>query len=85
MWNGQRETSPGGVVDSSTQGRIASAWAALHGARQATWHSPSGDNCAVEAMCEATVNGLLEVLWSEMTEEQRAEVEARPMWTLVAG
>lgn len=66
-------------MDTSTAGRIASAWAALNGARASTWHSPNGDTCAVEEMCENTVNGLLEKLWAEMTDEQRAAVEARPV------
>jgi hypothetical protein len=40
--------------------RIASAWAALNGARAVTWHSPNGDSCAIEDMCERTLNELLE-------------------------
>ena len=79
MWNGQRETGSGGVVNPSTEGRIASAWAALAGARASTWHSPNGDNCAIEEMCENTVNDLLDKLWSDMTEQQRADADARPM------
>lgn len=51
--------------------RIASAWAALSGARAATWHSPSANNCAIEALCERTVNELLERR-HEMTEGVRA-------------
>ena len=61
------------------EGRIASAWAALAGARASTWHSPNGDNCAIEEMCENTVNDLLDKLWSGMTDEQRDEADARPM------
>jgi hypothetical protein len=40
--------------------RISSAMAALHSARAAAWHSPSAHNIAVEEMCEATVNDLLD-------------------------
>jgi hypothetical protein len=40
--------------------RISSAMAALHGARAAAWHSPSAHNIAVEAMCERTVDDLLD-------------------------
>ena len=40
--------------------RIASAWAALGGARAAAWHSPSGNNMLIEQMCERTLNELLE-------------------------
>jgi len=40
--------------------RITSAMAALHGARAAAWHSPSAHNLAVEAMCEHTVDDLLD-------------------------
>ena len=46
--------------------RIASAWAALSGARAATWHSPNRDSMLVEEMCERTVNELLEKRY-EMT------------------
>jgi hypothetical protein len=40
--------------------RIAAAMAALHGARAAAWHSPSAHNISVEAMCERTVDDLLD-------------------------
>lgn len=40
--------------------RIASAWAALSGARAATWHSPDADNVLIEQMCERAVDELLE-------------------------
>ena len=40
--------------------RIASAWAALSGARAAAWHSPNADNLLVEQMAERAVNELLE-------------------------
>lgn len=40
--------------------RIHSAWAALNGARAVANHSPSGDNCAIENLCERVLNELLE-------------------------
>ena len=40
--------------------RIASAWAALAGARAAAWRSPNAETCWLEDMCENTVNELLE-------------------------
>lgn len=40
--------------------RIASAWAALAGARAAATHSPNADTCGLEDICENTVNALLE-------------------------
>lgn len=46
--------------------RIASAAAALSGARAATWHSPNADNRLIEQMCEQVVDELLE-LRHEMT------------------
>ncbi len=57
--------------------RIASAWAALNGARASCWHSPNADNCAIEEMCENTVNDLLEKLWAELTPAQRTQVDRR--------
>lgn len=50
--------------------RIASAWAALNGARAAAWHSPNADTCGLEEMCEHTVNALLEKRY-EMTAGKR--------------
>lgn len=40
--------------------RIASAWAALSGARAATWHSSNADNVLIEQMAERAVDELLE-------------------------
>ena len=57
--------------------RIASAWAALHGARAACSHSPSADNCAVEDMCENTVNDLLDSRWSGMSPIERRNADKR--------
>lgn len=41
-------------------GRIASAMAALHGARAAVDHCPSGDNLLIADMAERAVNELLD-------------------------
>jgi hypothetical protein len=50
--------------------RIASAWAALAGARAAATHSPNGETVALENMCERTVNELLERRY-ELVEAER--------------
>lgn len=50
--------------------RIASAWAALSGARAAAWHSPNQKTCAIEDMAERTVNELLERRYELVTAEQ---------------
>jgi hypothetical protein len=43
--------------------RIASAWAALSGARAAANHSPTGERLLVESMCERTLDELLDQRW----------------------
>lgn len=63
----------------TTEGRIASAWAALAGARSAASHSPNSDTCAIEEMCENTVNDLLDNLWRNMSPAQQAAADARAM------
>ena len=40
--------------------RIASAYAALRGARAAATRSPSAHNLAIEDMCQATLDDLLD-------------------------
>lgn len=59
--------------------RILSAWRALLGARAAAEHSLNSDTCAVEDLCENTVNDLLEKLWDGLDDQQRAAVDARPI------
>ncbi len=44
----------------SLDARIASAMAALHGARAAANHSPNAQNILVEEMCENALNELLD-------------------------
>ena len=61
----------------SLHSRITSAWAALNGARAAAWHSPNANNCAVERMCENTVNDLLDSLYSRMTAAERRAADKR--------
>lgn len=48
-------------------GRIASAWAALQGARAAANHCPSGKNLLIEQMAENLLNSLLDDKLHEMT------------------
>jgi hypothetical protein len=59
--------------------RIHSAWAALSGARVAAQHSLNGDTCAIENLCERTLNELLENLWDGLDPQARAAVNARPV------
>ncbi len=51
--------------------RIASAWAALNGARDAASHSLNAGTCAMEQMCERALDELLEQRY-EMTTAQAA-------------
>ena len=53
--------------------RIASAWSALSGARASAWHSPNKDTCAIEDMCERTVNELLERRYEIQTDAAAPE------------
>lgn len=59
--------------------RIASAWAALSGARASSWHSPNADTCAIEDMCERTLDGLLDKLWDGIPDHDRTAIDARPI------
>lgn len=52
--------------------RIASAWSALSGARAAAWHSPNAETCAVEALCERTLDELLEKRYEMQTGQREA-------------
>ena len=52
--------TPVEALISEHDARIASAWAALQGARAAATRCPTADTLRLEAMCERTLDDLLD-------------------------
>lgn len=59
--------------------RVRAAAAAREGALAAYRHSPNSDTERVLIATMRTLDYKLEQLWASMTDERRAEVDARPI------
>lgn len=63
--------------------RLEATSHALHGARHAAWRSPNVDTLRALDDQEQAMDLLLKLLWSRLTTEERARVQARPIRRLV--